>query len=116
MSTLLSQRSRVVVAMAAFLALAGCVADVGDGGGYYNNAAAYPGYYEPYGSYYGGWAPGYYVGPYNNHYAHDFHRGAASHAAEIPSIPSSARMNVAHISAPNANGGAHPSGGSSRGR
>jgi len=111
MSSLLSYR---LAAAATFVVLSGCVADVGNGGGAYYSGG--PGYYEPAGAYYGGWAPGYYVGPYNNHYVHDANNGAASHAAEIPSIPSSARMNAARVSAPNANGGAHQSGGSSRGR
>lgn len=115
MSSPVSERAKLVLATAGFLVLAGCVVDAGDGGGAYYSGNAYPGYYEPYGAYYGGWQPGYYVAPYNNRTYR--HNGAVSHRAAIPSIPSAARMNAAHISGgAHLSGGAHPRGGSSRGR
>ncbi len=83
------------------IVLFGCV--VADGGyGYGNGAAIVPGYYEPYGAYYGGWGPNYYVAPYRNGYrpddrgrsevqssSHAFRGAPASHSA--PSIPSASR-------------------------
>jgi len=92
MNSLYLYRSAAVAATAAFLILSsGCV--VAPDGAYYNNGgyAAYPGYYEPYGAYYGGWAPDYYVAPYrlrDDHRGHDAGRHF-SHAT--PSIPSRSR-------------------------
>ncbi len=74
--------------------LPGCVA--GDGG--YGDYAV--GYYEPYGGDYGGWGPGYQVGPFRdgNHHEgggggrsapHAYRSAPASHA--MPSIPSGGR-------------------------
>ncbi len=57
------------------------------------------GYYEPMGSYYGGWEPGYQVGPYRDgepHHNGEGHPHApsyrqASPAHGVPSIPSGGR-------------------------
>jgi hypothetical protein len=55
----------LVIGMITFLS-SGC-AVVGDGYGYNDSVSVgiglWPDYYEPYGSYYGGWGPGYRVGP-----------------------------------------------------
>lgn len=82
------------------LLLSGC-AVYGDGYGYYEDGVGIGlNYYEPYGSYYGGWEPGYRVGPIpGGNYRSA--RGAgrpAPHAYKsapatrsIPSIPSHSR-------------------------
>jgi hypothetical protein len=70
----------------------GCAAP----GGY---EGTYPGYYEPYGFGYGGWATGYDVGPWRAGGFHGYGRGFAGHPAfrtppagrPFPSIPSHAR-------------------------
>lgn len=82
MSSSYLYRSATVVAIASFLTFSsGCV--VAPDSGYYNSGyASYPGYYEPYGAYYGGWCPDYDVAPYR---ARDGYR-PASHAT--PFIPS----------------------------
>ena len=82
--------------------LLGCIAYGGGGYGYGNDAlVSGPGYYEPYGTYYGGWGPNYYVAPYRNGgysrpsrgesqpAAHAFRSSPASHTT--PSIPSEQR-------------------------
>jgi hypothetical protein len=87
------------------LMLAGCVVA---GGGYgYDNGVEVGvglGYYEPYGSYYGGWGPGYRVGPPGGNYhpnrgggrptPHAYRSPPVSHAA--PSIPSGRRGSKPH--------------------
>lgn len=51
------------------LLLSGCV--VPDGRyGYGERDGFGPGYYEPYGTYYGGWGPGYFVAPYRGREHH----------------------------------------------
>jgi hypothetical protein len=87
MNSLYLYRSATVAAITIFLTFSsGCV--VAPDGGYYNGYSAYnayPGYYEPYGAYYGGWGPDYYVAPYG--VAH-----SVSHAT--PSIPSHSRSGI----------------------
>jgi hypothetical protein len=63
----LLRRSAIAVAIGLSIVLSfGCVVG-GDGYGYgYNDNVSVGiglGYYEPYGNYYGGWGPGYRVGP-----------------------------------------------------
>jgi len=98
------------IAIALFVTLSsGCVV-APDGGYAYNNG--YPGYYEPYGAYYGGWGPNYLVAPFyidenerregrfrghdegrgwggGNPGLHAFRSAPASHG--MPSIPSRSR-------------------------
>jgi len=77
------------------LALSGCVVPVGDydGGGY----GYVGGYYEPYGYEYGGWGPGYRVGPPRGGERHGraqtqrSFRSAPSHRS-TPSIPTRSRQ------------------------
>jgi len=79
--------------------LSGCV--VPDGGyGYNAGEVGWPGYYEPYGAVYGGWGPGYLVGPvggggyrggrggaggFGGGGQHAFRAASAAHG--VPSIP-----------------------------
>jgi hypothetical protein len=65
MNTLLIRWSTIALVLGLSTAvLSGCVVS-GDGYGYDNSAriGIGLGYYEPYGAYYGGWGPGYRVGP-----------------------------------------------------
>lgn len=99
MSPSIARRCVTLALLGAFAGIApGCVAD----GGY-----AYPGtvgvgvdYYEPYGAVYGGWGPGYYVGPVRDGYRGSDRAGYApgSHSyrsaptsGSVPSIPRGAR-------------------------
>jgi hypothetical protein len=96
MSAAISRRTAAAVAMVLLaIGAAGCVAA---GGGYDTGVGL--DYYEPSGGYYGGWGPGYHVGPFRDgrHFdhrvggrpvAHAFHAAPASHS--MPSIPSHAR-------------------------
>jgi hypothetical protein len=58
------------------------------------------GYYEPYGYEYGGWGPGYHVGPWRGGGHPDYHGGGGGHAPayrpapagrSAPSIPGRSR-------------------------
>ena len=79
--------------------LSACV--VSDGGyGYDGGAGIGMDYYEPYGAVYGGWAPGYHVGPVRDGDHRPDHGGgqSATHAFRsaptshsLPSIPSGSR-------------------------
>jgi hypothetical protein len=111
----MSRRLAGGAALALLAALATGCADYGYGGA--GLAPGYYDYYEPYGTYYGGWMPGYEVGPY-----HDGHHrpgegrggpppGGGHHAFRpppagrtVPTIPSGAR------------GGGHFGGGGGGGR
>jgi hypothetical protein len=84
-----------VIGLVTLLAF-GCV--VPEGGGYAPGIGA--DYYEPYGTYYGGWEPGYEVGPWRDggHRPDAGRGGGASHAFRpaavgraMPSIPSGSR-------------------------
>jgi hypothetical protein len=96
----MSLKTRVligVLASSAVPALSGCV---GVGVGYEGGGAAYDGgFYEPYGYEYGGWGPGYRVGPpgrdfrggpgprpgFHDGGGHPYHAPPAGHA--MPSMP-----------------------------
>lgn len=79
------------------VSLSGCV--VADGGYGYGGGGVGVGvdYYEPYGAIYGGWGPGYRVGPYRDGgrsdrgggRAHAYRSAPASRS--MPSIPSRSR-------------------------
>jgi hypothetical protein len=83
--------------------LSGCVVGGGYGGGYDGDVGVGVGvdYYEPAGVVYGGWGPGYHVGPYRGGErgrdvghargggSHAYRAAPASHS--IPSIPSGSR-------------------------
>ena len=103
MKILLSRWSALACAIGLFTALAsGCVAP-GGGYGYDNGVGVGVDYYEPYGGYYGGWGPGYRVGPSRGYDhggggyrgdggrpgGHSFRPPAASRS--MPSIPSGGR-------------------------
>ena len=92
------KRARLTIGLAgalALTALAGCAVDGVEGSvgvGYVG------GYYEPYGYDYGGWGPGYAVGPYRGgHGGYSRDRGhapafrAAPRGHAAPSIPSRPR-------------------------
>ncbi len=79
--------------------LPGCVVS-GDGYGYDGGVGIGVDYYEPYGDAYGGWGPGYRVGPYRggeqrldrgggHQLQHAYHSAPVSHS--MPSIPSHSR-------------------------
>ncbi len=74
MNTILLRRTAHAFAIGLVTVLSvGCIA-TGDGYGYDNGAqiGIGLGYYEPYGSYYGGWGPGYHVGPpHGDHFPAD---------------------------------------------
>jgi hypothetical protein len=89
--------------------LSGCAVPDGGYGGY--DAGLGMNYYEPAGFAYGGWGPGYGVGPFRGGYsrggggfhgAHAFRAPAAGH--RMPSIPGGGRP-----------GGGRPAGGGGRG-
>lgn len=103
-SPMIRRSTRWLIA-ALFLALGGCVA-VGDGyygdDGYYGGTTVgySAGFYEPFGYDYGGWHPGYRVGPPRGRYDHparlDSHpTNLAYHPAlpsrSVPSIPTRSR-------------------------
>jgi hypothetical protein len=79
--------------------LSGCI--VPDGGyGYYDDMGIGLDYYEPYGADYGGWRPGYRVGPFHDGGHHPGHGGGhppphayrpAPESHPMPSIPSRPR-------------------------
>lgn len=99
MNTLLARWSATALVVGLFTALlSGCVVP-GDGYGYDASVGVGVGYYEPYGAYYGGWGPGYYVGPiHGNNYRPDRGGRPTPHAYKPapgsrppPSIPSRRR-------------------------
>jgi hypothetical protein len=77
--------------------VSGCV--VTSGYGYDGGVGIGLDYYEPYGSYYGGWGPGYFVGPsHDGGHRSDRGGGSPPHAYRpappshaMPSIPSHSR-------------------------
>lgn len=102
MNTLLIRWSAIALVLGLFTALSsGCVVP-GDGYGYDNsvNIGIGVGYYEPYGAYYGGWGPGYRVGPIHGNDYRPYRGGgrptphaykAAPESRALPSIPSRRR-------------------------
>jgi hypothetical protein len=96
-STFLSRTSAiVVVAGLSILVLSGCI--VPDGGYGYGGVAVGADYYEPYGVDYGGWGPGYQVGPWRGGGGRAVGAGGAAHAYRsapaghaTPSLPSGGR-------------------------
>jgi hypothetical protein len=79
----------------------GCVATGGGYGGGDVDVGVSAGFYEPYGYAYGGWGPGYYVGPGGggerrggNARTHNYRPAPASHPT--PSIPSRSRGSPSH--------------------
>lgn len=70
------QRSALLLALGFFAVLAsGCVVPSGYTSGV---GVEETGYYEPYGTYYGGWSPGYQVAPYRQ-YGHDYYERHDDH-------------------------------------
>ena len=66
MNILLVRWSAIAFVIGLFTALSsGCVVP-GDGYGYDARVGIGLDYYEPYGAFYGGWGPGYNVGPYRD--------------------------------------------------
>jgi len=110
--SLLRRLALAFVVLTLMVLLSGCVVT---GGGYGYDDGGYIGadYYEPAGVYYGGWGPGYQVGPvrgddHRDHRptgggGHAYRSAPASHS--MPSIPSQSRSG----------GGGGRSGGSSGG-
>jgi hypothetical protein len=110
------RRSTLGLIVVLFTAVAGCVAVGGYDGGYDGGATGSygVGFYEPFGYDYGGWQPGYRVGPPP--------RGGYDHAARsnsrpsqptyhpappsrsIPSIPAQSRGGQSHGGQPSAGG------------
>jgi hypothetical protein len=105
MSTSLLRYSALALAIGLAAALSsGCVV-----GGYGYDGNVGVGYYEPFDADYGGWGPGYQVGPYRDGGDHRGGRQGDAHAyrsapvsRSMPSIPSG--------------GGGHAGGGGGRGR
>lgn len=101
MNILLLRRSAYTFLFGLFTILLVSCAITGNGYGYYDgaNIGIGPGYYEPYGSYYGGWGPGYRVGPIHGNNYHPALGGhptphaykAAPKSRPVPSIPSRRR-------------------------
>jgi hypothetical protein len=88
----------LVIGPAVAIAVAtGCVASVGGGGRYDDSVdVSYGvGFYEPYGYDYGGWGPGYRVGPSRGGENRRDRAGRAYHAPQpsrrTPSIPTHSR-------------------------
>jgi hypothetical protein len=100
MNTSSLRSTTIALAVALFTAFSSGCAVTGDGYGYGYDGNVDVGldYYEPYGGYYGGWGPGYRVGPYREGGDHRPDQGGghapphayrpapASHS--MPSIPS----------------------------
>lgn len=109
MNILTLYRSVIVLAVGvSAMLIAGCVATGGYGNGYgYGGGADY---YQPYGTNYGGWYPGYNVGPHRGRGEHQpgggEHQasgGQATHAFRaapasraMPSIPSASHSGGTH--------------------
>ncbi len=97
MNTLSGPRPAIVCMIALLALLASACA--GPGYGYDEGVGIGAGYYEPYGYDYGGWGPGYAVGPYRGGHGpdrggggrpgHAYRSAPASRSA--PSIPSGGR-------------------------
>ncbi len=103
-----------VVSVAA-VAVCGCVAPYPGEGYGYGNVPVGAGYYERYGFDYGGWGPGYYVGPGPRGGNRFFARGGGQHAFRgppagrgMPSLPRGGRGGG------RAGGGGHGGGGGRR--
>jgi hypothetical protein len=99
MTTALHHTLRAALAIAIVALLQSCVAG---GGAYYDGGAVDVGYgvdyYEPYGYEYGGWGPGYWVGPGRRGYHRPDGGGRAAPAyrpaapsRSMPSIPGRSR-------------------------
>jgi hypothetical protein len=110
MNTLLARWSVIALLLGLFTVLStGCVVP-GNGYGYDTRVGVGVGYYEPYGSYYGGWGPGYYVGPiYGSNYRPD-HSRQTPHAYKpapasrpVPSIPARRRSDNLRLDHRNSN-------------
>jgi hypothetical protein len=87
MNTLLTRSLMSALTLGLFVALAiGCVVRDGGYGGL--DVVGGPDYYEPYGADYGGWGPGYQVGPVRgDDHRHGTSEGRASsaHTFRVPS-------------------------------
>ena len=100
MNSLLLRWSAIAIVIGLFTVLSsGCVV-TGGGYGYDDGVGIGLGYYEPYGAVYGGWGPGYRVGPIRggdhrpdrgggHPSPHTYRPAPASHS--VPSIPSHSR-------------------------
>jgi hypothetical protein len=99
MTTALNRTLRAALAIAVVVVLQSCVAG---GGAYYEGGAVDVGYgvdyYEPWGYEYGGWGPGYWVGPGRRGYHRPDGGGRAAPAyraappsRSMPSIPGRSR-------------------------
>jgi hypothetical protein len=108
MKTSLLRKALGCLALAITAAFTGCA--VGPGG-YYDGPSVGVGigvdYYEPYGGVYGGWGPGYHVGPAPRGYRAPPSRGDWPGRSYRPSRPSQ--------STPSIPSRPHPSGGGRRG-
>jgi len=134
MNTLLLRRSAIsfVIGMLTILSSNYAVADEiyidasscsAAGGIYEDGICIGLNYYEPYGTVYGGWGPGYYVGPYrnggnrrnDNRYRRSGHEGGHSSEHAYRSAPASRPMPSipSHSRSGSRGGGAHPGGGGS---
>jgi hypothetical protein len=118
------RRSTLWLIAVLFTALAGCVAVGGYDGGYYGGydggaTASYGvGFYEPFGYDYGGWQPGYRVGPpprggYDHPARTDSHQSQPTYhpappSRSVPSIPVQSRGGQSHGGQ---SSGGQPSGG-----
>lgn len=105
MNTLLVRWSAIALVIGLFTFLLVSCAVTGDGYGYDGRVGVGVGYYEPYGyygpygAYYGGWGPGYHVGPIHGNNYHPAPGGRSTpHAYKPPpgghpppSIPSRRR-------------------------
>jgi hypothetical protein len=99
MNTLLVRWSPIALVLGLFTVLSfGCVVP-GDGYGYNGDVGVGVDYYEPYGAYYGGWGPGYRVGPVRGENNRTDRSGrptphaykAAPASRRVPSIPARRR-------------------------
>lgn len=100
MNILVLRRSAIAFVIGLFtVILSGCIVP-GNGYGYDGNVDVGVNYYEPFGGVYGGWGPGYNVGPYRggghgpergggHSSGHAYRAAPASHP--MPSIPSGSR-------------------------
>jgi hypothetical protein len=105
MNTLLVRWSAIALVLGLFTVLSsGCVVP-GDGYGYNGDVGVGVDYYEPYGAFYGGWGPGYYVGPYRDGNYRPYRGGgptphayrSAPESRSMPSIPARRRSgNLRH--------------------
>ena len=92
-----------LAALALIAVLHGCVVS-GDGYAGYDGPVAgtyNSGFYQPYGYAYGGWGPGYYVGPprggvFRSHRSPPGHYRPAPPSRPVPSIPRGPRPGPSH--------------------